>query len=1034
MATIIETLEKNRDKYERDLSSSSTAFARNTDPTAKDLSTSSQLASINRQIESLKSQETRNRWYGARDTQADLPGESKGVLMRALEGLQKPLNVIAGTAQYALGKGPESSLVANINEAQRKGLTFGDILKQSGASRGVQVPLGFALDVMFDPINWLTMGTAALIPRIGTGLLRGGLKGAGVAGALRAARTGLTSGVYRKTAIGMRLVPFAKASEKYSAALSRISKKAVTGAEEFDKLIGTSTFDKLGRTPFGFQAGAIGKKIEEGIVKAFPKKGERIVEFFKYSPIKAAEVADLKDDVIRLGENKGLYLERDPLKADFRTIADFEKSGATIPGKMKTGFEKTINAADEVIQIRDPKTGFLKSNIGRIKVYDSLENAEQLLGARANDINTQHLLKEAYKVTPFGRTGFKWYDDVIDKFKNTTLGDLRHGRLGKAVLDDVASDADDLAKAYNSFGKVQDLKPFKRLLTAYPAYISIFKSAKVVMNASAHVVATLGNTIMGAMQGLPVYKPSFIREVWMANKMVRGKLGPSQLKAMFMTDVNSLMDMALNNPTRFRQLGLDSDEIQRMIRMGEKMKGSVRGEFSGLRQEFSKRLDDIERGLAQGEELGKIEKSVKGLDKTQETAISKKLGRFQTPSEIVEESAKRGQVYQTDLPGSFVSTEISQQSQWMEKVKRYFALAAENEPNNLLIRGMNSLVNSMPRWYEQIDQSWKIGTTNYLSKVGVNAQELMVISRSVKIDPVKDIVDTVIKNHEKLYKLSVLKAQEVAVETFMNYAAMPDFVKMMRAVPIAGFPFLSFPYAMASKTAKTAINNPAIFNKVSFIINEMNTGRTPQEKAAMETKYNQYLKSPTVMKMFGMWNTNVKNIVPYYTMNMFNPSERRYNEGFQSQMAKMTDKIPAFQDPVGQIFKDYFLQPWILTGSGQIPQGQFGQPLYPAYDEEGKKIDPKLRTKAFYAGRTVAESVVPGSFSYLGLLGRTLSPKAIDYIPSYGIRNLANATQGRSSIGALTKEHWAQKTLRSLLGRSGIPAYTLDVTKTRIKK
>ncbi|MCK4445989.1 MAG: hypothetical protein KAW56_02800 [Candidatus Marinimicrobia bacterium] len=51
-------------------------------------------------------------------------------------------------------------------------------------------------------------------------------------------------------------------------------------------------------------------------------------------------------------------------------------------------------------------------------------------------------------------------------------------------------------------------------------------------------------------------------------------------------------------------------------------------------------------------------------------------------------------------------------------------------------------------------------------------------------------------------------------------------------------------------------------------------------------------------------------------------------------------------------------------------------------------------------------------------------------MPLYGARNLANATRGRSTIGAMTKENAMQKTLRSLLGRTGLPAYTLDTTKT----
>jgi len=63
-----------------------------------------------------------------------------------------------------------------------------------------------------------------------------------------------------------------------------------------------------------------------------------------------------------------------------------------------------------------------------------------------------------------------------------------------------------------------------------------------------------------------------------------------------------------------------------------------------------------------------------------------------------------------------------------------------------------------------------------------------------------------------------------------------------------------------------------------------------------------------------------------------------------------------------------------------------------------------------------------------------MSPEAIDYLPSYGMRSLANATQGRTSIGKMTKENVIQKTLRTLFSRTGFPMYPLDITKTNINK
>ena len=236
---------------------------------------------------------------------------------------------------------------------------------------------------------------------------------------------------------------------------------------------------------------------------------------------------------------------------------------------------------------------------------------------------------------------------------------------------------------------------------------------------------------------------------------------------------------------------------------------------------------------------------------------------------------------------------------------------------------------------------------------------------------------------------------------------------------------------MAVKTGKTLINNPAIFNKVGFAMNEWTGLRSPEEKAAMETKYNSYLNSPSIVRLFGMWNTDVKNWIPYYTMNMFNPSQRRYGDSTQAQLLRLFDKFPILQDPVGSVIKDFFLQPYLLWGTGDIPQGQFGQALLPYFDEKGRKIQPSLGTKAFYAGRTLAESVVPGAAGFAGILVGGAPESVKELIPSYLARKLAEAWSGKTPIGKQTKEAPSLKVIRALSGGLGVPLYPLDTTKTK---
>lgn len=1069
MATI-EELNKKLASLNSEFTSSPTAYGQGVTSTGSDLSLEKQILATNNQIDKLKSQQIRNQWYGREDGKADdTNANNQGWFMKGITALQKPLNATMGAIQYALGKGQQNTLTGNVNAALKSGLTAGNILKQYDVPRGIQVPLGFILDVALDPVNWLTAGTSALVPRVGTGVVKGfakkaavegveGVAESGITGALKGAATGFKSGIQGDFTKVANMVPFvrriAKAApkvvekagvkeapvtarnlgiyvaQKYRNFVDKVGKSAIKNSEAYDRLIGSDVYSRMNKTLVGgFNSGALGDMLENALNDIPSKKilgmntpsGEKIVDFFKYSPKTAAETTDLKDKIYQLAKNKNVLLTRSKESANFEFIDDFLSPNAKI-----SLTDKTKEVMDTAIRDAD---GVLKSDyVNNLKLLDTKANAKALLEAAGEDYNIKHL-NEAYKTVAKGKTGFQWYDDVVDKLKNTTVDDIFHGRLGALSSTDeavklVEKEADDIVKAWNSYGKVKDLKPFKRILDAYPTYISIFKSAKVPMNAASHVVAQLGNFFMGAMMGLPVYKIEYLRSLTKANKLLRGKLGAAGLKKMFLADVNNLADMMLNHPNRFRQFtGIEPSEIIDKIDMMKKTLGGVdkTSSVDDIAKFVSDAFDRIEQGVADMDRI--ID-----LEKTNPKAVSEVFRKpYKTGSQTVDDLMKNGKMLQSDMPGSWAAGEL-QPNDKIDKVKAW--IGNEAKKGNPAAFIADKIVNSMPRWYEQIDQTWKIGTTDFLTQHGVNEEALKIMSRTVNIGK-EDLLSPTILNGEKLYKLKPLKASEVAMEAYMNYAAMPDFVKMMRAIPIAGSSFFSFPYAMAIKTGKTVMDNPAIFNKVAFGINEMNADRSPAEKKALDEKYNTYLKSPSVVKIFGMWNTDIKNFVPYFTMNMLNPSERDL-KSVNGKIFEMTDKIPVFQDPIGQVIKDYFIQPWILSGSGETPQGQFGQPLFKNYDINGNPIETDLVDRGLYAARSAAESLIPGVAGYAGLVNMAgvMSPEAVEFIPSYNARVIANATQGRSSIGATTKEDAVRKTLRAVLGRTGLPAYTLDTTNT----
>jgi len=237
----------------------------------------------------------------------------------------------------------------------------------------------------------------------------------------------------------------------------------------------------------------------------------------------------------------------------------------------------------------------------------------------------------------------------------------------------------------------------------------------------------------------------------------------------------------------------------------------------------------------------------------------------------------------------------------------------------------------------------------------------------------------------------------------------------------------SFMYGMAVKTGKTVINNPAAFNKMTFLMSEFSGRKSPLEKYALESPYHEWYNRNGMIKLPFFEDhpvyANVANMVPYYTMNMFQPSERRYENTLSSGVAAAMDKLPFFKTPEGQVMFDYFIQPAILRESN--PRGMFDQQLWPN-DASGLE-------KMGYAGRTMAEAVIPPS---AGVAGLATPEAALKYVPSFRWRQVGMAKEGKTPIGATGYEPATQRTMRTLMSMMGVPMYPLNIeyTSKELKK
>ena len=163
-------------------------------PSPSAISRQQSLFNIQNKITKLNDQRLRQKWYPTTtgDTTTEPTAPPEGIVGKALDVISIPLYGVVGAARHAVGQGTTGSLGGDVMEnIQKSKKTFGSMLSEAGVNGPVSAVAGFGLDVMFDPVNWMTMGTSALIPKVARGII-GGAAEEGAMGALRGARAAAT--------------------------------------------------------------------------------------------------------------------------------------------------------------------------------------------------------------------------------------------------------------------------------------------------------------------------------------------------------------------------------------------------------------------------------------------------------------------------------------------------------------------------------------------------------------------------------------------------------------------------------------------------------------------------------------------------------------------------------------------------------------------------------------------------------------------------------------------------------------------------
>lgn len=1011
----IDNLQKQAGTYSAALANSPGSYSQGA-PSAHDVQNQQELAKIQKSISALTDQKLKAQWYPPAPT-GDSPGQNDvnpGIVGTALDYLSRPVRGMVGAVKHFTGQGTDS-LTNDIADNMTKGNEyFGDVLKTSGLPSWAAAPLGFGLDIALDPVNWIGVGEAAMVPRIAGGLIRGGIEGATTAAKASVLEKAVTAGRYIPgfgTAFGEGTQAYAKLGEKALSATDRY--EAATG-QTMDAILSNGQSGVLNsRVPLSY--------VVDKIANAIPG-GQKALSTLVYDPtawvkqtvdmdiIKrafgTAGVVDVDSAVkARLEDpNASIDAFMQPAKdvlastpaqphllgteipADIMTQKEIDTILASLPPGLADKFSavapKLVAARDDLETInKSPKIGVNG---------DALTNGLRILnetGFGGGGLTLEDVAA-VMKSGALGDTGVKWFDNMMQSIK------------------DFRSSVDENGERIGGIGE--------STLKYYDNFMALFRGAVVGGSPVGHLNSIIGNAMMNHL-GLGDTGLDYINTYRDVRSMYRGvsgsaaKLQGQLMQAAYEGDTHGaeVLQWIKDNPGAMRGTVGDVSSFtnakERAAMLLQSMVADA-GRATGFNTE-GLTADELAHYMDAGE--ADLEQFRKSLPKGAEPEVL-------AGTSIVRKM--KGKLKQAEVPNDMVSQELFEKES-ARKMFDYIAEQAKNQPNNPFWKVMDVVYNKMSNAYATHDQISKMTTFIRSTRDGYTKAQILRARHLIELAP--EDISTIERDGIKYHRLNGRKAIELANTLYMNYAAMPSAVRVLRNMPLLGNPFVSFMYGMALKSGQTLAYNPSAFNKVTTALHEFGGTPTPLERQALNdpSGFYSYLKQPGMFRVpFTDDNPiyiNLANMIPYYSMNMFNPSQQSYDTStLSASFAQAVASSPFVKDPLGAILFNNVVQPAILS-EGIQPQGQFGQALWPS--------DADFLTKLGYTARDLAGTVTPGIASFAGLAGGMAAPGLTQFSPSYKYRVLSNAVQGKNVYGITGKEPAASRTIRGIASGLGVP-------------
>jgi hypothetical protein len=1040
-------------------------------------------------VNAASDKQIRSRWF---DNGKNLPAtdgqikEPKGILEKGLDVLSMPARAVMGAVKYGVGDSKETSLGAAVNaNVTADHTTAGDLLKKHGVHYSVAAPAGFALDVLLDPVNWATAGTSALIPRIGQGLVKGGLEGAAIGAASGVQRAAGRAAQVSAALVGQRKPLLA------SDAFKSFAENTLKKVDRYDEIIDKNPMaDLTNAGPLADASKTLFKGMQD-IAKS-TKIGEKVYETFRYSPkdwfleqkmgnLQAPRTAQqyeqigftaLKDTPERRKAQALTLAGRDAEAAPLHLIADAvdeknlaahserimadaaAQSEAAIKKQADAEFELTRKAGipdDEAKRMQDLSSSYAQrlqdehgmteldavmsvtTSTGGAKNVSELEQKVLEVIPQLRSISLPRAAKEidnAATILHTPETFISPSGSVVERLTEESSARLGNIITETAARRDLINEAEKTGVAwYDNARKFTREKlrihysnegNRKRFLNVGAAFLNtmqtmtdIMKTSKVILNPASIPVSVISNMFMDMSLGLRWADPKLLARRAQASKVYLG-IGNSDNFLDEFLNSGSMQAFTGTQDKLFSSIYGESAHVMRAKRALNKLK--TEGGVDGIKVDE----ESVRQLLADAKSLLGEETFDKAM-----ASSSKKRIRLDGPSAMETASKNPDRSF-----AGFTGEELAR-SRFFSHIKEVAEKGNPDEMKTQAAKMLNSLIAVPASGFEAVDGTFRMGGAAYMTLDGLTELELKRVGRFVQIDPLKDVVGKVADGTEWRYKITAEKATEIASEAYLNYGAMPGAVKVLKSMPFFGAPFASFMYGMMHKTGKTVLYNPAMFNRIDFGKHEFAGTKSEGEKRLIETRPNFSFYGNNEMFRLPFFEQyplymSTKNMIPFYSINVLNPTERGNSDSFGGMVTQIVDKLPILKDPAGSVLWDYLVLPHLMGEAS--PQGIFGQPIYP------KEADTK--EKFLYAARALVEPMVPTGLGLAGFVAPnphipgTETTSLADIVPLARYRQAAYAKEGKNSYGLTGKESAASRSMRNIAAGLGFPIQApMDVTQ-----